>query len=267
MSGPRTGHRQLAILKTAVSERDLAIVRQVADLRLMSTAQIQTIHFSLHHHASERTAARTCQRVLRRLVTRRLLILLGRRIGGLYGGSSAAVYALGPVGQRLIELDGPRRRLRQPSLAFVEHTLAIGQLVVALTISANQGLCEVLSLEPEPRCWRSFTGIGARQSLRPDLFVSLGVGDYEHRWFIEVDRGQEHLPTLLAKCRLYDHYYRSGQEQAVHGISPRTCWVMPNSLQADRLERAIGGARELTERLFTVTVTETAVTTLTGGAT
>jgi hypothetical protein len=267
VSGPRTSRRQLVVLRGAVSERDLSIIRQVADLRLMSTVQIQTIHFSSHHHASQRTAARTCQRVLRRLVAHRLLILLERQIGGLYGGSSAAVYALGPVGQRLIELDGPRRRLRRPSLAFVQHTLAIGQLVVALTLSANQGLCEVLSLEPEPRCWRSFSGLGGRQSLRPDLFVALGVGDYEQRWFIEVDQGQEHLPTLLAKCRLYERYYRSGEEQAAHGVAPRTCWVMPNSRQANRLERAIGCARELTEQLFTVTVTERAVTTLTGGAT
>jgi len=42
----RTGRRELNELKTRVVGRDLAIVGMVADLRLMSGRQIETIFFS-----------------------------------------------------------------------------------------------------------------------------------------------------------------------------------------------------------------------------
>lgn len=265
MSEARCGHRQLALLKTQLSERDVAIVRQVAELRLMSTRQIETLHFGPGPHASRVTARRTCQRVLRRLVAHRLLLPLERRVGGVRAGSASFVYALGPVGQRLVDLEGPRRRLREPGAAFVDHTLAIGQLVVALTLAAGRGLCELLALEAEPRCWRAFTGTGGQQVLRPDLFVSLGVGEFEHRWFVEVDRGQEHLPTLLRKCRHHEAYYRSGTEQGRHGVAPRVCWLMPSDRQVGRLLSGIERAGDLTTRLFTAGITEQAVEMLCGG--
>ena len=69
--------------------------------------------------------------------------------------------------------------------------------------------------------------------LRPDLFVSLGVGDFEHRWFCEVDRGTEHLPAILRKCRQYEAYYATGAEQRDHGVFPRACWIVPDQRRAD----------------------------------
>lgn len=264
MSCDRVSPRQLSVIQTAVSDRDLAILRRVADLRLMSARQIEVLHFSSECHRSPLTAARTCRRVLERLVAHRLLVRLDRRIGGVRAGSASYVYALGPAGQRLIGLGGPRRRLHEPSARFLDHTLAIGQLVVALTVAASEGLCEVLNVETEPHCWRP---LGGARQLRPDLFVALGVGDFEHRWFVEVDRGQEHLPTLVRKCRVYDTYYRSGKEQAAHGVFPRACWVVPDKHRADRLQRSIRSNRDLSERLFTVTTEPQAVTTLCEGAT
>ena len=47
----------------------------------------------------------------------------------------------------------------------------------------------------------------------------LGVGEYELRWFIEVDRTSESLPVIVRKCRLYADYYQSGQEQAAQAVS------------------------------------------------
>lgn len=264
MSGVRLGAQQLIRLRQELSERDLAIVDQVADLRLMSTLQIQAVHFGPTRHASDATATRTCRRVLERLVEDRLLLRLQRRIGGLRAGSAAYIYALSPVGQRVIELDGPRRRLREPSVFFVDHTLAIGQLVVELTMAANDLRFELLAIEPEPHCWRRFTSLSGPQVLRPDLFVALGVGDYEHRWFIEIDRGHESLPVVIRKCHHYDAYYQIGAEQAAHGAYPRVCWVVLDERRAGRLRRAIASARGLTERLFTVTTNEGAIAALSG---
>jgi protein involved in plasmid replication-relaxation len=262
VSRARTGSVQLARLRAELSDRDFAILHQVADLRLMGARQIEAVHFGSERHASSLTAARTCRRVLERLVEHRLLLRLDRRVGGMRAGSASYLYSLGPVGQRLLELEGPRRRFHEPSAAFVDHTLMIGQLVVSLTVAAQQEVCDLLAVETEPSCWRPFSGLGGRRVLRPDLFVTLGVGEYEHRWFVEVDTGSESLPVVVRKCRVYDSYYRSGSEQAKHGVFPRTCWVVPDQRRAGRVERAIAESKGLDHRLFRVATSGAAVRTL-----
>ncbi len=267
MSRARLGALQLARLREELSERDLGIVAQVAELRLMDARQIEALHFGDEHHASRITATRTCRRVLNRLVERRVLARLDRRVGGVRSGSASFVYCLGPIGQRVLETDGPRRRFREPTATFVDHTLAIGQLVVSLTTAAQQGVCELLAVEAEPACWRPFGALGGRQVLRPDLFVSLGVGDYEHRWLVEMDLGSESLPVVIRKCRVYDRYYRSGAEQAKHGVFPRVAWLVPDEHRANRFRDAIGTTGDLDGRLFTVATTGgAAVRTLIGDA-
>jgi len=93
----------------------------------------------------------------------------------------------------------------------------------------------------------------------------LGVGDFEHRWFVELDRGNESLPVLVRKCRLYETYYRTGREQAAHGVFPRVCWIVPDDRHRDRLRAAIDHDRRLTDRLFVVTTSSRDLATLTGG--
>ena len=116
-----------------------------------------------------------------------------------------------------------------------------------------------------PTCWRSFARLGGRLTLRPDAFLALGVGDYELRWFIEVDRASESLPTVLRKCRLYADYYQAGAEQATHGgVFPRVCWIVPDEARAERVLAAIRRDGSLPARLFTVTTSISAITTLRG---
>jgi hypothetical protein len=142
----------------------------------------------------------------------------------------------------------------------------VAQLVVDCTLAEKQRRFALLVCQPEPRCWRQFTSMSGVVVLRPDLFLALGVGEYEHRFFVEVDLGTEHLPALMSKCRLYESYYASGRERAAHGVSPRTCWVMPSSARAMRLRRAIDQDRHLTNDLFVVTTSDQALETLGGGS-
>jgi len=161
-------------------------------------------------------------------------------------------------------VDGPRRRLSEPTWRFVDHTLATAQLIVDLRVAARRGALDVLEAQAESSCWRQFAGLGGRQWLRPDAFVALGVGAYELRWFIEIDRASESVPVVLHKCRLYGGYYQSGVEQAAHGgVFPRVCWVVPDEKRAERLRSAIARAKQLPELLFVVTTDEQALTTLT----
>jgi len=255
----------LRYLREQLSGRDLAIIAQVGDLRLMNARQIETIHFPPSEHDNAQAAARARQRVLERLSSEGLLNRLARRIGGVRAGSAGFVYALGESGQRVLRLEGPRRRFHEPTERFLDHTLAISQLVVDLTTASRQGSLELLVSQAEPRCWREFTGLAGRQLLRPDAFLALGVGDYEHRWFAEIDRGNESLPVVLRKCRHYHAYYQAGSEQATHGVFPRVCWIVPDERRADGVRRAIDRDRALPERLFSVATTDQALTVLTGG--
>jgi hypothetical protein len=143
--------------------------------------------------------------------------------------------------------------------------LAVAQLVVDVTVAARDGLLELVDCQVEPESWRQFAGVGGgRRLLRPDAFLTLGVGDYLLHWFIEVDRASESLPVVIRKCRLYADYYQSGTEQASRGgVFPRVCWVVPDEARAERVRQAIARDRSLPERLFVVTTSEQAVMLLT----
>jgi hypothetical protein len=262
MRSERVGSRGLAGLREELGDRGTSVVLQVGSLRLMSGAQIATVHFQANNHVSRAAAARACSRELARLTKDRLLVRLGRRIGGIRAGSSSYIYALGPVGHRLLALNGPRPRFREPSALFVDHTLAVSQLVVDLTLAVRMGRCEILAVQAEPTCWRTFSGVGGRLVLRPDLFVALGIGEFEVQKFVEIDRGTEHLPALLRKCQVYESFYRSGTQQRASGVFPRVCWIVPDETRAERLAEALKQNQHLTRGLFLVTTSMKAIDTM-----
>ena len=115
---PYVSAKGLEQLRERLSGRDLAIIGQVADLRLMSARQIEAVHFPASEHDSQPAAARARQRVLGRLVRDRLLIRLERRIGGVRAGSAGFVFAVGPVGYRLLAAGGRGGGFRSRPVAF-----------------------------------------------------------------------------------------------------------------------------------------------------
>jgi hypothetical protein len=244
----------------------MAVLDQVRDLRLMSGAQVQAVHFPALDHATFDAAGRACRRVLRRLVRDQLLLRLDRRIGGIRGGSAGYIYAASPLGHRLLDGDGPRRRFKEPSATFVGHTLAVAQVVVDVIDRHRTKELEILRLEAEPRCWRSYTSTSGHQIVRPDLFVALGVGEYEHHWFVEIDLGTETMLRRVAKCQQYEAYYRSGNEQATHDLFPKVLWCMPNQALADDLRQRINRTKSLTSAIFEVTTRSEVLVALIGAA-
>jgi hypothetical protein len=253
----------LLALQEQLSERDRRILEHVAQLRLLCARQIQSLLFPDEQHASAATAARCCRRVLERLTRDRLLVRLERRVGGVRAGSASFVYAIGPIGHRVIQPVGTRRRrLAEPSFRFVDHTLAIADLLVELTVHARAGAWELVRWESEPNSWRDVVTLGGAITLRPDLFLVLAVNEYELRWFVEIDRATEHLPAITRKCRLYNTYYRSGGEQQRHSVFPRVLWIAPNEQRADWMQKAIAADRRLAVGLFRVTTCEHALAAL-----
>lgn len=261
----RVGRIALGRLRTLLSDRDIAIIASVDQFRYLSGMQINRLHF--HTHASASTAARTARSVLNRLVAGRLLRRTDRRIGGIRGGSSSYVYGIGPVGHRLLHDDGSRGRWDEPSTTFLDHTLAIADLAIELTLKTTkrQAADEAsLRIQTEPRCWRRFTkGLGGQEVLKPDLFISLLSGEYEDRWFIEIDMATESTKAIEKKCQTYLDYHRSGIEQHQHDVFPRVLWVVPNEKRVGQIQQAIDRLHA-PAGLFTVTESPDAVSTIIG---
>src|SRR5438874_1725167 len=155
MTALRLGHLDFFVLRERLADRDVAIIEMVGKLRLATGKQLRHLYFAPSGFATAETAARTCRRVLARLARDRLLQRLERRIGGVRAGSDGYVYALGPVGERLLG-DGMRRPRWHsvPTEKYVQHTLAASQIVVDLLLSERRGELELLAWQPEPQCWR-----------------------------------------------------------------------------------------------------------------
>ncbi|WP_083291668.1 replication-relaxation family protein [Rhodococcus sp. 1139] len=247
----RTRTRDLSSIADRLSERDWAVLRSVAAHRFLTSAQITRLHFAGHADTSGPVLAR---RTLGRLRSRRLLASLERRIGGVRAGSSGLVYHVDVVGDRLLRRESgrtSRRRFSSPSPTFLRHTLAVAQTHILLLEASRAGQCELVRCEIEPASWRRHLGLGgARLTLKPDLFAETATDHdsaFTTSWFIEVDLGTEHQPTLLRKCHDYDVYYRSGAEQAEHGVFPLVVWIMTAS-SPEATERRCTALRQVIDK-------------------
>jgi hypothetical protein len=249
----RAGRRQLLELADELTPRDWAILHSIAEHRFLTTRQLQMLHFAAH--ASPASASRSCRRVLERLRKVRVIGSLQRRIGGVRAGSAGYVWTTAAVGRRLLvtAADTPSRRHQEPSDRFLRHALAIADTHLALLEANRRGDLELVSVELEPACWRPYVAAGGQRAvLQPDLAITTGAGDYEDAWFIEVDLGSEHIPTLIRKCQQYETYRRTGIEQQRFGSFPWVLWLLSNERRVQAFQAALRHARSLDDELFRI---------------
>ena len=270
MSAPSKGWkpRQIRQLEQHLTPRDVALLHDLERFRLLRSDHIQRLHFGvapLGSHATQLAATRATNRVLTRIEALSVIHRLGRRIGGPQYGSSATTWQLAPAGERFLRAlrgDPDRRKFSEPGSAFVSHTLAIADTAVEVIERARLGRYEVLELQTEPWCWRTFqTGSGAL-TLKPDLLLVTADDETETHSFIEVDRGTEHLPAIRRKCDLYQRYYRDGSEERTRGLFPAVVWVVPGQPRAAAIRQAIAADTTVDPDLFTVVTTDAALTAL-----
>jgi len=243
-----------------LSDRDWALTRDVARFRVMTGRQLQLLHVG----ASE-TDARTTRRILSRLTSERVLARLPRQVGGIHAGSSGQVVALGPVGDRLLSDGRPRRRARDVSDGFLDHTLAVADLYVSLRLAEQRGHLTLRQVDSEPQCWRRLDALGAGDWLKPDLHVVLSTGDEQLHSYVELDRGTEHRPALLRKLRLYEDAYRSGSGSDPGDIFPRVIWLVPSEPRAALIRQLVARTAGLTAELHAVGLHAAALPLLKGG--
>jgi hypothetical protein len=197
---------QLVRLRSELSDRDLAILLTVSELRFVTGQQLQAVHFDSQHSTAS-SAVRTARRVLTRLTGLHVLRRLERRVGGVRAGSDGFVYCCGPQGFRLL---GAAKRAcsgyREPSAAFLGHTLAVAELLTQIVAASSRGEFQLVRYQVEPACWRSLERYGQTQTLRRDLWLVLASGDREWH-FLEIYLGTEHGPHLRAKSQQYLDYW------------------------------------------------------------
>ena len=258
----RLSKTELIRLADRLSKRDWQIIRFIDQHRYATTVQLRRMLFTAH--ATQNAATRACIRVLDRLLTIRILTRLERRVGGYQRGSSAYIWCLDVIGQRLITPAGaPRRRFHEPSYLFARHTLAISEAHVELTEAEHHGWFKLARIEIETKAWRSYlTPLGATSILKPDLMATISSVDYDDHWYIEIDLGTESIPVLMRKCHAYEDYRRTGHAQTEHGVFPRVLWVIPNQARLDRLNAALTPDTGLNRRLFVLTTPEKLIASL-----
>lgn len=248
----RISGNQIAALLERLSSRDLAVLRFLSAQRYASTAHLQRVFFT--DHATPSAATRATVRVLDRLLTLRLITRMERKIGGSTRGSAAYIWHLDSAGERLTRRQNtPRRRYTEPALPYLDHNLQVTETVVALHELTRGGDVHLSSVAVETAAWRSFlTARGTTAILKPDLYAKVSTETYDDHWYIEVDRGTEHLPVLLAKCRTYAAYKSTGRAKTEHGVFPRVLWIVPTQRRVERLTAAIRTDKDLPARVFTV---------------
>jgi Replication-relaxation len=233
----------------------------VADCRLATGKQL-TLRFWLAERDQDPARSRAARRTLKRLRDWRVLgTLPGRARGGVRGGSATLIYHVGGAGTKLLALRrAHQRRLGTPGERFIGHTLAATELAVRLHAAHTRGELELLGIQHEPQSWRFFTGaMGARRLIRPDLFVRIGAGRHEDRWFVEIDQGTEHPGTIASKSDRYLAHLRSGSEQYEHSVYPRVLWTVPDQHRARQLGAMLDRQPDELQALFSICVADEAV--------
>jgi len=254
-------------LAAGLTERDQAILGDLAVLRLATGRQLQRLHVP---EGSPLTRSRRSRSVLQRLSDQGLLLRLDRQVGGVHAGSSGFTYGLSAAGQRLSSGRGPAggsrlRRPWEPAPSFIDHLLLVSELYVRLREATWAREVELLDFQTEPPCWRWWHGpSGERLVLKPDAFVRLGLGDYEHLSFVEVDRSTESTTVLRRKAETYVAYWHSGQEQASSGLFPRSVWLVPDERRRAQLAGVLGRLDPEAWQLFQVVRFDEALWALTG---
>lgn len=242
-------------VSTRLSERDWEMLAMVRAFKFLTTRQLARQHFGLNEQ--DAVIPRTANSALARLRSLGLLVNLERRIGGVRAGSGGHVWQLTDLGNRLLaehlgEPAGARVRSSEPSTTFLDHTLAVAELVITLQDSTRGGVM-IERLQAEPECWRTHLGsAGEPRTLKPDLASVSQCGEFTDFYFWEVDRATEAPNRVVKKCLQYQQYRDTGAEQRLHGLFPAVVWVVPHPRRREQLQRHLAAETRLDQRIFTV---------------
>lgn len=245
---------RVARLRQQLSQRERDVLVSLYRVRLLSLRHLQRL-FVVDGSPQART--RRAQMLLKKLHDLGLVVRLDRVIGGARAGSAGYLYGLSGLGQAVLDIRGPnggrRRRIWEARPYFQDHMLAVAELYVQVVERHRAGYVQLLEFDAEPSCWRRYAGPGGEAiTLKPDVFLRLGIGAVERSVFVEADLGTESLPTIRRKCQRFIEYWRSGTEQRWRGVFPKVVWLVPNEHRQANIAGVIQKLGREAQALFDV---------------
>lgn len=265
----RISKPELRRLSALLDSREIEILQTINNVKFITANQLQRIFFTKNKNKASNL--RACNRLVNKLKKFGLIASLEQRIGGKRAGSGSTIWTISSAGFQLLRLDeinsmkATRKKLYEPNILFLEHTLAITEAYTRLKELDQQKKIELLEVQHEPRCWRTFSLKNTPTFLKPDLFARLAQTDeYEEFYFLELDQATEAPSRVVRKCKFYISYYNSGIEQRVNGVFPYVLWITINEKRREQLERYIHEYLPKAEMLFRVITIDEFETLLTG---
>jgi hypothetical protein len=245
--------RQSALLDS----REIEILQTINHVKFITANQLQRIFFTKNQNQA--TNLRACNRLVNKLKKFGLIASLEQRIGGKRAGSGSTIWTISSAGFQLLRLDeinsmkATRKKLYEPNILFLEHTLAISEVYTRLKELDRKKKIELLEVQYEPKCWRTFSLKSTSTFLKPDLFARFAQTDeYEEFYFLELDQATEAPSRVVKKCKFYISYYNSGIEQRSNGVFPYVLWITVNEKRREQLIRYIHEYLPKAEMLFRV---------------
>lgn len=214
-------------LAIEVQERDLAILRDLFESRIMTAGHIATLHFE-----GKREAAK------KRLQKLKAAGLIGERKRNV---NEASVLFLTRKAFSLLREQGVLSEYPTLSIPTLERRAQVGALTIrhelevmdvkAAFHSAHSKLDDLTLAEFST--WPLLNQFEAQKPgfngkailVKPDGFIRIHEkekdgGVSEHAFFLEVDRSSETLDTLVNRASCYVEYYKSGGFAVRNGAPP-----------------------------------------------
>lgn len=216
-------------LKTPASmqltARDKEIIQAVCQFRVMRQDQIQTLFFGSNPGARARAQRRLVKLFDHKYLAR---FFLPTR-GGLM--SSPTLYGLDKRGAELLRAEFGYDDLRWYSSMnelkdeFLEHTLAIGDFRIAVTVACQMAGYELVAWKGENELKADYDTVNVRTAkgysrllgVVPDGYFAIQTTMGATHFFLELDRGKMTNGRFQAKVEAYVAYYQQGGYQRRYG--------------------------------------------------
>ena len=220
---------------TAVTSRELDLLRHLATFRYLHSGQIEALLFDGFPFGTE-SRETLARRVVLGLRRRGLIDVRRRLIGGTGGGSARQVNFLTEPGRRALAATTgvSLAQLSARGTLFVDHALAVADVALAFRRSAmTRPGHAVISWESD---WELAGTLGP-SPIRPDGRLVYATESCELEAFIELDRDTERPVAFARKVVRYLDFYRSGLWQDRLPLWPTILTVTPTVARATSLRR------------------------------
>lgn len=235
-----------------LTERDVEILKAVAEYRIMRQDQIQRLFFG---------SQSTAQYRLSHLYQHGFL---ARHFLPVYAGWSPTLYSLDKRGLTVLRSDHESKRVNlwnsENGHEFLSHTLALHDFRIALTIACREAHYQLSLWLGEADLKADYDRViitdaaGKKQSvsLIPDGYFTIETPRGKTSCFLEMDMGSMTLGRFQNKIRAYTAYMKSGRYQERYQTkSLRILTVTNSQTRCRNLKMAAEGLQA--ERVFLFT--------------